>query len=280
MLHQQAAADQSSTQVAEASGPSSSSLSSLSFSSSSSSCSPACASSSSSSCPQGSQRAASRVIKAVRCTCTQRPLSFDLPAPQSVPGPAKSASNSASNASCITAEAGIPATAATATAAASTVISSVEATHESNKTSLSASSEAMHSDEEQAGLLVGSRGQDALGLPSSCAGCFSAWVETCAMTGLGLDALSTALLELADGHSLALTTFCMPSTAICTDSPCSRLCASHLGPFLFYTSHNADCPMRPLIPTIRLCMIVHCTLRHNFCSTNRSQVLATSACKE
>ena len=180
----------------------------------------------------------------------QRPLSFDLPAPQSVPGPAKSASNSASNASCITAEAGIPATAAAATAAASTVLSLVEATHESNKTSLSASSEAMHSDEEQAGLLVGSRGQDALGLPSSCAGCFSAWVETCAMTGLGLDALSTALLELADGHSLALTTFCMPSTAICTDSPCSRLCASHLGPFLFYTSHNADCPMRPLIPTI------------------------------
>ena len=75
----------------------------------------------------------------------------------------------------------------------------------------------MHSDEEQAGLSVGSRGQDALGLPSSCAGCFSAWVETCATTGLGLDALSTALLELANAPSLASGTFCMPTTAICGD---------------------------------------------------------------
>ncbi|DBB01794.1 hypothetical protein WJX77_008352 [Trebouxia sp. C0004] len=41
------------------------------------------------------------------------------------------------------------------------------------------------------------------GIPSSCADAFAACVETCATTGLGLDALSAALLQLSDAPSLA-----------------------------------------------------------------------------
>ena len=47
-----------------------------------------------------------------------------------------------------------------------------EATRESNDTSLSVSSDAMHSNEEHAALSFDSRGQAAVGLPSSCASCF------------------------------------------------------------------------------------------------------------
>lgn len=38
--------------------------------------------------------------------------------------------------------------------------------------------------------------------------------RACATTGLGLDALNTALLELAGPPSLASGMFCMPSSAI------------------------------------------------------------------
>lgn len=41
------------------------------------------------------------------------------------------------------------------------------------------------------------------GIPSNCADAFAACVETCATTGLGLDALSAALLQLSDAPSLA-----------------------------------------------------------------------------
>lgn len=54
----------------------------------------------------------------------------------------------------------------------------------------------------------------ALELPSSCVGCFSACVETCATTGLGLDALNTALLDLAQAPSLASGGLCMPSVVL------------------------------------------------------------------
>jgi len=46
------------------------------------------------------------------------------------------------------------------------------------------------------------------GIPSSCADAFAACVETCATTGLGLDALSAALLQLSDAPSLAAGSSC------------------------------------------------------------------------
>ena len=265
MLHQQAAADQSSGYAAEASGPSS--ASSSSFSPSFPSSSPPCASSSSCSSPDGSPPAPPLQPGSSRQSDAhargQRPFSFDLSAPQSVPGSAGSTSNSALNAFYAAAETSIQATAAAA-AASSTVSSLVEAAHDSSDTSLSASSDAMHSDEEQAGLFVGSRSQAALGLPSSCASRFSACVETCATTGLGLDALSTALLELANAPSLASGTFCMPSTTTFGDEDAQTFpavaFACHMGTFRSHTFYNADCLMAPHCTFL----IVHCTLRYNF----------------
>ena len=46
------------------------------------------------------------------------------------------------------------------------------------------------------------------GIPNSCADAFAACVETCATTGLGLDALSAALLQLSDAPSLAAGSLC------------------------------------------------------------------------
>lgn len=46
------------------------------------------------------------------------------------------------------------------------------------------------------------------GIPSSCTDAFAASVETCATTGLGLDALSAALLQLSDAPSLAAGSSC------------------------------------------------------------------------
>ena len=57
------------------------------------------------------------------------------------------------------------------------------------------------------------------GLPSSCAGSFAACVETCATSGLGLDALSAALLRLSDAPSLAAGSTAV-SVAICTVCSC------------------------------------------------------------
>ena len=220
MLHQQAAPDQSSAYAAQASGPSSSSPS---FSSSSSPCA-SFSSSSSSSSPDGSQPAPPLQPGSTRQSDAhahgQRCLDLDSQAQQSGPGSAKNTSNSALNASFVTAETGIQATAAAAAAAAaaaSTPSSSVEPVHDSNGTPLSASCDAMHSSEEQAGLSVGDRDQAPVGLPSSCATCFAACVETCATTGLGLDALSTALLELTNAPSLASGKFCMRCTATSGD---------------------------------------------------------------
>jgi len=45
-------------------------------------------------------------------------------------------------------------------------------------------------------------------IPSSCADAFAACVKTCATTGLGLDALSAALLQLSDAPSLAAGSPC------------------------------------------------------------------------
>ena len=56
-------------------------------------------------------------------------------------------------------------------------------------------------------------------LPSSCAGSFAACVETCATSGLGLDALSAALLQLSDAPSLAAGSTAM-SVAACTVCSC------------------------------------------------------------
>lgn len=46
------------------------------------------------------------------------------------------------------------------------------------------------------------------GIPSNCADAFAACVETCATTGLGLKALSAALLQLSDAPSLAAGSLC------------------------------------------------------------------------
>ena len=220
MLHQQAAPDQNS--VAEASGPSSISPSACSPSSPSSS-SPASASTLSSSSSDGSQPALPLQPASSRQSDAhahgQTRVFSDPSPPQNTPGSAKSTTKSASDSSFVTAETdlqAIPTAAAVAAAtqATSAVSSSVKAARDSNDTSLSASSDAMHSEEELAGLSVGSRGRAAAGLPSSCAGCFSACVETCATTGLGLDALNTALLELANASSLASGALCKPSIAV------------------------------------------------------------------
>ena len=68
----------------------------------------------------------------------------------------------------------------------------------------------MNSDEAPADVPGGGRRPVAAEMPTTCAACFSASVETCATTGLGLDALSSALLELANAPSLASGPVCMP----------------------------------------------------------------------
>ena len=95
------------------------------------------------------------------------------------------------------------------------------------------------------------RSQAAVGLPSSCAGCFSAYVETCATTGLGLDALETALLELANTPSLASGALCMLSAAMFGDEDAQTVAALTLVHLLWSLpiphSHYADHPLESLV---------------------------------
>lgn len=97
-------------------------------------------------------------------------------------------------------------TEATSSAAASAVSSSADVGRDSHNTTPTAptSSNNIRNHDQQAGLCDDNRAQlEAMGLPSSCVGCFAACLETCATSGLGLDALNAALLDLVDAPSLA-----------------------------------------------------------------------------
>ena len=58
----------------------------------------------------------------------------------------------------------------------------------------------------------------AYGLPSSYSASFAACVETCAVSGLGLGTLSTALLQLSNAPSLAAGQFVVWATFLCGSS--------------------------------------------------------------
>ena len=145
---------------------------------------------------------------------------------------------SALNASSTIAQTGIQATAA---AAASIVSSCVQTTRDYSNTASLPSSDDVISHDQQAGLSVSDRGQAAaLGMPSGCVGCFLACVETCATTGLGLDALNAALLELTNAPSLASGSL----LCLCLQRLVSRKHSQFLQPSMwnsFWSRANLHC---------------------------------------
>ena len=99
---------------------------------------------------------------------------------------------------------------ATATAAAAAAVTAsgtplLTANERSGSlTSASTSIDEMHCHDQEAALAAdGARQAVPLGIPTDCSGCFAASVQTCATSGLGLDVLSAALLQLANAPSLA-----------------------------------------------------------------------------
>ena len=105
--------------------------------------------------------------------------------------------------------AGLGSSAATPTAADVTAF----ATQHANQASSQSSSDLSVAPDA---VVTGSSNQSASGdqvsavpeIPGSCADAFAAFVKTCATTGLGLDALSAALLQLSDAPSLAAGSPC------------------------------------------------------------------------
>lgn len=189
MLHQQAVPDESSVHAAEATGAAAGPLSRFPSSPPSS--------------PGGNhpplQPGTSK--QSYKHSHRQTPLSSDSSEPRYVLGSAQDAY--ARDATFSTAQAGSE---ATSSAAASAVSSSADGGHDSHNTPSPAptSSDDMSSYDQQPGLSDKSRARlRAMGLPSSCVGCFAACVETCATSGLGLDALNAALLDLVEAPSLA-----------------------------------------------------------------------------
>ena len=90
----------------------------------------------------------------------------------------------------------------------------------------SSSSSSDNSDNSSVGNMqpgVGENGCRAYGLPARCVEAFAACVETCATSGLGLDALSAALLKLSDAPNLAAGKLpsgtCMKSHVLCQRPP-------------------------------------------------------------
>ncbi len=97
--------------------------------------------------------------------------------------------------------AGLGSSAATPTAADITTSATQHASQASSQSTSVAPETMLTGSSNQS--VSGSQVSAVHGIPSSCADAFAACVETCATTGLGLDALSAALLQLSDAPSLA-----------------------------------------------------------------------------
>ena len=124
--------------------------------------------------------------------------------PQSKQASAQDTASSNLNALEARTQPGIEATAAAAAAKASS--SPLLAANEriGSLSSASTSMKKIHRHDSAEALAAdGARQAGGFGIPSDCSGCFTACVETCATSGLGLDALNAALLELANAPSLA-----------------------------------------------------------------------------
>ena len=102
--------------------------------------------------------------------------------------------------------AGLGSLAATPTAANVTVAATQRASQASSQSTSDLSETVLTSSSNQSAS--GDEVSAVHGIPSSCADAFAACVETCATTGLGLQALSAALLQLSDAPNLAAGSPC------------------------------------------------------------------------